>query len=274
MEVIVFDVRYHSLVEHILIVLLASVSGIGDDLAAVLSVFFMERFQKVDQRCGVRRSLEDTVVSDKLIFCGYLHVVSRFELPIEHGILLHAHERGIGIALRIGVAIAHRSDMPLVLFHFRQRLGFYVSDDSALLRGEIFLFHPLLDTLYAGRELLGRERRFRIGLLQLVADNLFDLSQYGISLLPQPLVVFFHRTPPHETVFIGCRFDLRAVDILYLERYESLLVEQFYDLTKQIIEDALQPVSPEIIDRPEVRFRTARKPHVVDVLRKLLTNTA
>lgn len=46
--------------------------------------------------------------------------------------------------------IAYRRDMPLVLFHW-QCLNFYVSDDSALLFGGIFLFHPLC----AGRKLLG-----------------------------------------------------------------------------------------------------------------------
>ena len=57
MEVVVFGVRYHSLIEHILVVLLASVSGIGDDLTAVQSVFLMERFQKVDQRSRIRRKM-------------------------------------------------------------------------------------------------------------------------------------------------------------------------------------------------------------------------
>ena len=140
--------------------------------------------------------------------------------------------------------------------------------------GEIFRIHPLLNALYTGNELLGRECRFRVRFLLLVMDNLLDLTQYGIGLFPQPLVVFLYRASPDEAVFIGRRFDFRAVYILYFERYEALLMEQFHDLAEQVIEDALQTFSSKIIDCPEVGLRAARKPHVMDVFPELLRNAA
>lgn len=51
-------------------------------------------------------------------------------------------------------------------------------------------------------------------------------------------------------------------------------MEQFHDLAEQLFEGALQTFSPKIVDRPEVGLRTARKPHVMDVLRELLRNAA
>ena len=101
MEVVVLDIRNHSLGKHVLVVLLTSVSGICDDFTAVQTVFLMEGFQKVDKRSRIRRPLENAVIGDELILGGDLYVVSGFELPVEHGILLHAHECGIRIALGV-----------------------------------------------------------------------------------------------------------------------------------------------------------------------------
>lgn len=58
MEIIVLDVRNHSVRKHVLVVLQASVSGIGDDLAALQTVFLMKRFEKIDERTRIRRSLK------------------------------------------------------------------------------------------------------------------------------------------------------------------------------------------------------------------------
>jgi hypothetical protein len=44
------------------------------------------------------------VVGDELIVGGYLGIVCRLELPVEHVVFLHAHEGGVRIGLRVTVA--------------------------------------------------------------------------------------------------------------------------------------------------------------------------
>lgn len=64
MEVVVFGVRYHSLIEHILVVLLASISSIGDDLPTLLGVFLQKSFQIFNQGFRIVRTLKNSIVDD------------------------------------------------------------------------------------------------------------------------------------------------------------------------------------------------------------------
>jgi hypothetical protein len=44
------------------------------------------------------------IIHREAVFSSHLHIVPRFELTVEHVILFHAHEGGIGIGLGIAVA--------------------------------------------------------------------------------------------------------------------------------------------------------------------------
>ena len=101
MEHVVFNIWHHAVAEHVLVVLLRAVTAIGDNHLTLLSVSDFERFLIVDHRQGIGRTLIDTEVGYELVFSGYLHIIAGFKLTVEHGVLFHAHERGIGIGLGV-----------------------------------------------------------------------------------------------------------------------------------------------------------------------------
>ena len=101
MEHVVFDIRSHAVAEHVFVVLLRAVTAVGNDFLALHTVSGFERFQIVDHREGIGRALIDAEVGYELVFSGYLHFIAGVELTVQHRVLFHAHERGIGVGLGV-----------------------------------------------------------------------------------------------------------------------------------------------------------------------------
>lgn len=114
MEHVVLDIRNYSVVDHMCIVLFASVSGVRAHLITLLSISVTERRQERYERALVSRSPVDAIVGDELVLGGYLDVVSRLCLPVVHRVLLHTHERGIWIRLAIAVPLSEGFQLILV----------------------------------------------------------------------------------------------------------------------------------------------------------------
>ncbi len=77
----------------------------------------------------------DRIIDDELVRGGYLDVVSGLQLAVEHVVLLHAHESGIGIRLAITVPFPKDSFLP---FEFGD-VGREVLVDVPQLRLDLFI---------------------------------------------------------------------------------------------------------------------------------------
>ena len=63
-----------------------------------------KRVEERDHGKRVSGRLEQAEVKDELVLRPQLQVIARLGLPVVHGVLLHAHERGVMVGFRIGVA--------------------------------------------------------------------------------------------------------------------------------------------------------------------------
>ena len=147
MEHVVLDIRQYPVTPHVLVILLRSIAAVRHYFQTLHAVACLEGLQVVDQRERVTRTLVNPEVGYKLVFRGYLHVVTGFELSVEHGILLHAHERRVIVCLGVGVALFHDGKLPAVFLHFRQGFALYLLDCLGLLPCQgcrvNFFFYPI-----------------------------------------------------------------------------------------------------------------------------------
>ena len=77
-----------------------------------------EGFHERDECERVGGIGEQSKVSDELVFRGYLKIIAGLGLSVVHGILLHAHERGVGVGLRHGVALTDLLQTVVILVEF------------------------------------------------------------------------------------------------------------------------------------------------------------
>src|SRR5690606_18115851 len=105
---------------HQLIVLLATISGIGHKLFTLFSVMGLKAFQMFRQGRGVGSRLMDAIVGDELVFGADLGIVGWLELAILHVVLFHPHEHGIGIGLAIAIAISQYFQLLLIFLQSGQ----------------------------------------------------------------------------------------------------------------------------------------------------------
>ena len=267
-EHVVLDEGIDAVAGQVLVVLLAAVARVGDHGAALPAILPLEGAEMGYQRPLVAGALEDAVVGDELVLGGYLDVVPRLGLAVHHVVLLHPHERGVGVRLAVAVAAAHPLQMPLVLGPLRQH---HVPDllDGLALRtfGNPRLVHLLEHLLGTRLEVVRIGLVVRvIGLLRL--DGLFGLGQHDTDLALQLGLALLDPLPPDKGVPVGCGLYLRPVDVLDVEADQALLVEHRHHLREDALEHPLQPLAPEHVYRPEVRAVHPREPHVGDILRK------
>ena len=104
MEVAVLYEGFDAMPEGIQVVLLASVSGVTDGYGGVSAVQGMELFHVQGVGGGVTGTLMEGIVQDELSVGTDLRVVSGLELSVPHVVLLHPHERGVGVCLGVAVA--------------------------------------------------------------------------------------------------------------------------------------------------------------------------
>src|SRR5690606_40761434 len=91
MEVIVLHKSGYIFSFHQLIVLLATISGIGHERFTSFSVMGLKAFQMFRQGRGVGRRLMDAIVGAELVFGADLGIVDWLELAILQVVLFHPH---------------------------------------------------------------------------------------------------------------------------------------------------------------------------------------
>ena len=265
-EHVVLDEGCDAVAEQPLVVLLAAVARVGDHGAALPAVPLPEGSEIADQRALVRGPLVDAVVGDELVLRGQLDVVPGLGLAVHHVVLLHPHERGVGVRLAVAVASAQLLQMTLVLRLLRQHLFFHLLHRLATLAlGDSGLVHLLEHAVGTRLEVFLSGSLFP-GLAVLLPDGLLGFRKYRLDLRLQLGLALLDPFPPHEGVPVGRRLYLRAVDVLYVKADQALLVEHRHHLREQLLEDSLQPLAPEQVYRPEVRPVHPGQPHVHDVL--------
>ena len=78
-----------------------------------------------------------TEVGYELIFSGHLNVIPRLELTVEHGVLLHAHERASGRSWSRSF-VCPWWQLLFVTLHPRHGIIFHLTECLAFLLAEIF----------------------------------------------------------------------------------------------------------------------------------------
>ena len=106
MEAVVLDVSLHAGLVHEAVVLFRAIAGVGDGDRGQMSVAVKEGVEERYQCQCVGGIGEQGKVGDELVFGRDLKIVSRLGLAVVHGVFLHAHERGVGVGLGHGVALA------------------------------------------------------------------------------------------------------------------------------------------------------------------------
>src|SRR5258707_15779234 len=86
-----------------LIILFASITGIGNTVIGQGAKLFFVLLKMWDQRIGICRVLMDGIRCDVLCIGGYLQVISWLQLTVKHMILLHPHEGSTCICFAVTV---------------------------------------------------------------------------------------------------------------------------------------------------------------------------
>lgn len=115
-EAVVFDVGLHSGLVHEAVVLFRAIAGVGDGDRGQVLVTAKERAKERYQREGIGGIGKQGEVGDELVLGGDLKVVAGLGLSVVHRVLLHPHERGVGVCLRHGVALAYLLQAAVILF--------------------------------------------------------------------------------------------------------------------------------------------------------------
>ena len=107
MEAVVLDVGLHAGLVHEAVVFLGAISRVGNRHRGEMPVTAEEGVEKRYERESVGRIGVQGEVGDELVLGGELQIVSGLGLAVVHRVLFHAHERGVGVGLRHGVAFLH-----------------------------------------------------------------------------------------------------------------------------------------------------------------------
>ena len=280
-EVVVLDVRLRTVGVHKVVVLLAAVSGVGADLLGHVPVPVGEGLQERYHRERVGGVGEEVEVGDELSLRAYLQVVPRLGLPVVHRILLHAHERRLRVGLAVGVALAKRVKVPVVLgklvAHLLQLLHLLLLTTAGL-----FLLRALRRGLLIQRlaqfggnlsQGLGGEADGLLAGGVVLRYRLVHLGEKDPYLLHQLLAVPLHGLAPDEGVLVRLGLYLGAVYVLHIEGDQPLGAQQQHQLGEQPVYLLLHAVA-EPVDGDEIRLLVPRQPDEVHVALERLLHLA
>ena len=280
-EVVVLDVGLHVVRLHESVVLLAAIARVGADLAGHAGIPEGKGAEEGSHRERVPRIGEKAEVGDELALRAYLQVVARLGLPVVHRVLLHPHERGVGIGLAAGVAPVKLLQVAVILRELVRHLLQFPHLFPPLARGCLTLIvhgGGLLGERLAQfganlRQHLRREadRLVRRGLV--LGYRLVNLGEQRLDLFHEPRTVPLNRLAPDERVPVGLRLNLCAVDVLNVEGHQPLRVQQQDKLGEHLVDLILHSVA-EAVDSDEVGLLVARKPDEVDVAPERRLNPA
>ena len=225
-EHVVFHIWSHAVGKHELVVLLAAISRVCYDFAAVEAELVTEGLQKGDERAVVSGPPVQVIIDNILVFSRYLDIITWLGLAIVHGVLLHVHERGIRIGLAVAVPLSEYLKMFVILIQFRKALFLHLGYGLAKLPvRNTFLVHLLKDTVRALLKVFLGDLLWLFGGI-LLGKCLFGFLQDTIHLGQQFLLVLLYGAFPDKGVLVRDGFYLGAVYVLHVQRYEALVMKQ------------------------------------------------
>ena len=258
------------------VVLLTSVSGVTDRNVRISAVQGMEVFHVQGIGGSVTGTLIEGIVQDELSVGTDLRVVSGLELPVPHVVLLHPHERGVGVCL--GVAVAPVENLSLG-FVFLQLFGPclpHAPDLSLHFPVRIRSLQSLMYLLQRPFHLLGGDVLVSdgSGVAQLLLGDGLGVPPYLLKLFRDSGDAGVDGLAPDERITVGVRLHLRPVCAGHVQTDKAFRHEELHDGGKDGLEHILQPAAAETVDGVVVRSHIAGKPHEADVIAAELLDAA
>ena len=274
-ELGVLDVGVDVLGLEVGVVLLAPVAGVGHEARGQAPEPLLDVLAVRDGARGVAGALVHGGVDYELVLRAGLDVVARLELAVAHGVVLHPHERGVGVGLREALAAGEDGLLLLVPLHPGEVVALDGAGGAAQLPG---LGVPALAGLALGPQprvdpvrrladgvgvdrggVLGRERL-------LLVVQLVDGLQVGAHLAAQRVLVPVGGLLPDERELVGVGLDLGAVEEVGVERDVAGVGQDGDDLGEHVLEHGADALRAEAVDRVVVEGAHAGEPHEVHVL--------
>ena len=216
---------------------------------------------------GFTGTLVEGIVQDELSVGTDLRVVSGLELPVPHVVLLHPHERGIGVCL--GVVVTPVENLSL-RFVFLQLFGPclpHAPDLGLHFPVRIRSLQSLMYLLQCPFHLLGGDVLVSdwSGVTQLLLGDGLGVLPYLLKLFRDSGDADVDRLAPDERITVGVCLHLRSVSAGHVQTYKAFRHKELHDGGKDGLEHILQPAAAETVDGVVVRNLGTGQPHEADV---------
>ena len=276
MEIVVLYEGLNAVPEGVQVVLLASVPGVTDGHVRISAVKGMEVFHVQGIGGGVTGTLVEGIVQDELSVGTDLRVVSGLELSVPHVVLLHPHERGVGVCLGIAVAPVENLSLGFVSLQLfgpclphAPDLGFHFPVRILSLQGFMYLFQSPFHLL--GGDVLISDGS---GVAQLLLGDGLGVPPYLLKLFRDSGYAGVDGLAPDERIAVGVRLHLRPVSTGHVQTYKAFRHEELHDGGKDGLEHILQTAAAETVDGVVVRNPGTGQPHEADVIAAELLDAA
>ena len=276
MEIVVLYEGFNAMPEGVQVVLLTSVSGVTDRDVRVSAVQGMEVFHVQGIGGGVTGTLVEGIVQDELSVGTDLRVVSGLELPVSHVVLLHPHERGVGVCLGVAVAPVENLSLGFIFLQLfgpcllhAPNLGLHFPVRIRSLQGFMYLLQRPFHLL--GGDVLISDGS---GVAQLLLGDGLGVPPYLLKLFRDSGDAGVDGLAPDERIAVGVRLHLRPVSAGHVQTYKAFRHKELHDGGKDGLEHILQPAAAETVDGVVVRHPGTGQPHEADVIAAELLDAA
>ena len=276
MEIVVLYEGFNAMPEGVQVVLLTSVSGVTDRDVRVSAVQGMEVFHVQGIGGGVTGTLVEGIVQDELSVGTDLRVVSGLELPVSHVVLLHPHERGVGVCLGVAVAPVENLSLGFIFLQLfgpcllhAPNLGLHFPVRIRSLQGFMYLLQRPFHLL--GGDVLISDGS---GVAQLLLGDGLGVPPYLLKLFRHSGDAGVDGLAPDERIAVGVRLHLRPVSAGHVQTYKAFRHKELHDGGKDGLEHILQPAAAETVDGVVVRHPGTGQPHEADVIAAELLDAA
>ena len=276
MEIVVLYEGFNAMPEGVQVVLLTSVSGVTDRDVRVSAVQGMEVFHVQGIGGGVTGTLVEGIVQDELSVGTDLRVVSGLELSVSHVVLLHPHERGVGVCLGVAVAPVENLSLGFIFLQLfgpcllhAPNLGLHFPVRIRSLQGFMYLLQRPFHLL--GGDVLISDGS---GVAQLLLGDGLGVPPYLLKLFRDSGDAGVDGLAPDERIAVGVRLHLRPVSAGHVQTYKAFRHKELHDGGKDGLEHILQPAAAETVDGVVVRHPGTGQPHEADVIAAELLNAA
>ena len=276
MEIVVLYEGFNAMPEGVQVVLLTSVSGVTDRDVRVSAVQGMEVFHVQGIGGGVTGTLVEGIVQDELSVGTDLRVVSGLELPVSHVVLLHPHERGVGVCLGVAVAPVENLSLGFIFLQLfgpcllhAPNLGLHFPVRIRSLQGFMYLLQRPFHLL--GGDVLISDGS---GVAQLLLGDGLGVPPYLLKLFRDSGDAGVDGLATDERIAVGVRLHLRPVSAGHVQTYKAFRHKELHDGGKDGLEHILQPAAAETVDGVVVRHPGTGQPHEADVIAAELLDAA